>query len=499
VTIVEHLENALSTCTTRATFDAWVQANAAELSDYFHSATGQSLNDSKFDNWFYKIVAPSAVFREYRRTKNLTEDFEFFLYVMALAAEKMAQVGLPSFAGMLVEDLPESPSKFRLRALLEFATVDDLKKGYLNKFPAVLEHLQNSVSASEETNARLLIDTLIFFHNSAKKKLLQRGLMSIYNRVKGLYESPDLIAQYTFLDHAVLQALTSGQDPFGLLLRPSPRKVLTPSAEIGRLFREINRQFLSHSKIDFDADSVFGFSTQKILDDVIVHGRTDFTMGYRTITPDEKVLLYCFFNMKMHFFSSYEVFNFVYESLAGVFSNADYPPLFVDLGCGPMTSGLALADILSERTGRPARLKYVGIDIAPAMLRRAQTFEKAAIFSRECTFSYGNNWRELTPTVLSKLAGPHTPILFNASYLFASSSLDPIDLAQFVRETRKRYENVYFIFQNPDNVARNRKYEEFKSHLSYSEILSDVQEVQYLPSGRKVKSQWVYFEILKIA
>lgn len=495
--IIQQLERALILSTSRAEFDAWMDGHGEELLDFIYSATGSSLDGIKFNNFYYKFVAPSIVFRDYRAGTPLTPQFEAFLNVIALAAEKMAQVELHGFASNIVDALPGGPSKSRLKALLSFAVVDDVVRDYLERFPIVLQHLQDSTSALEEGNTRLLIDILIFFHNLAKSKLIEHGRVNVFDDVRALYLNPTLVTTYPFLNHSVLQALVSGKDPFNLLERPVPKDVLRFSGPMTSLFRDINRELLSNPEVNYPR-SIFGFSVDGARKYIIEHGRTDFRIPLNSITPEEKVLVYCFLNMKSHFFSSYEVFSFVIDSLADVFAQPDYPPIFIDLGCGPMTSGLALADILCEKTGKPIHLKYVGVDIAPAMLDRSMTFEDCPIFSPESRFIYLKNWRELTGTVMAELGGPNTPVVFNASFLFASVSLDVNDLAQFVLDIAERYATVYFIFQNPDDDRRNEKYEAFKALINYDEILADAREVKYITTGIEIKTVFVRFEILKI-
>ena len=53
------------------------------------------------------------------------------------------------------------------------------------------------------------------------------------------------------------------------------------------------------------------------------------------------------------------------------------PLLFVDFGCGPMTSGLALAEILSKQTSDyKAQTTYFGIDASHYMVKKAKHINK---------------------------------------------------------------------------------------------------------------------------
>ncbi|MDD9856562.1 MAG: hypothetical protein OXU96_00695 [Gammaproteobacteria bacterium] len=61
------------------------------------------------------------------------------------------------------------------------------------------------------------------------------------------------------------------------------------------------------------------------------------------------------------------------------------PVLFVDFGCGPMTSGLALAEVLSGRVaGYKRQVAYFGVDASRNMVNKAKIINKKhALFAPE--------------------------------------------------------------------------------------------------------------------
>ena len=74
-------------------------------------------------------------------------------------------------------------------------------------------------------------------------------------------------------------------------------------------------------------------------------GRADFSCGYThpaygALTAEDKVALYCFMNMRSHFYASLATFDAFRAEIAVTLSSGE-PILFVDLGCGPGTSGFA--------------------------------------------------------------------------------------------------------------------------------------------------------------
>jgi len=70
-----------------------------------------------------------------------------------------------------------------------------------------------------------------------------------------------------------------------------------------------------------------GYPFQVIRDNVIQLGRADFTMGhehskYGELSADDKVLLYCFTYMRLHFFESLATFRHYKSALEAMFSSA---------------------------------------------------------------------------------------------------------------------------------------------------------------------------------
>ena len=63
-------------------------------------------------------------------------------------------------------------------------------------------------------------------------------------------------------------------------------------------------------------------------------GSTHFDKEFEGLSPEDKVSLYCLYYVPMHLFSSYHVFT-KYLTLASD------KIVFIDFGCGPLTSGIA--------------------------------------------------------------------------------------------------------------------------------------------------------------
>ena len=207
--------------------------------------------------------------------------------------------------------------------------------------------------------------------------------------------------------------------------------------------------------------------------------------------------------MRKHFFTSSFVFEKIYDSLRPVFNDPEKTVVFIDIGCGPLTSGLALADLHAEKTGEKLTINYIGIDISQAMLNKAAQFLKHNIFSEESQSAFYLNWNGIPKATLKKFVGLNNPIVINASYLFASTSLEETELAAFVKDLVIKYHtsDIYFTYQNPNRSDRNQKYLNFKGELIYQAYETNVERVYYKnnPSSYSDPSaEDVYFEILDL-
>jgi hypothetical protein len=476
-------------------FNEWLDANEKELSNFFYKLSGKDLHELNFDNFYYGIIAKSNAYQEYQSNRNPAESFSLFLDMISVSAEKLALIGIDSLLHTLIVDLPETASRFRLAAINEFSSVEDISTDYFTKLPVVLGLLTQAQVIDDDGNTRALVDILTFYYKKAVSKFEEKGLNGYDSKLKGIFTDQDLADKYPLLTHPVIEDVVRGKEPFSIDFIEVIRDRLESSDAIRKLFTQINGEYFGHPDIDHNRGRWWSYNKSNILFDILVRGRADFTTAYGIISPQEKVLLYCFFNMKKHFFTSYAVFERIIPSLKDFFSNDDYRPVMIDLGCGPMTSGLAMADLINTTMGRAISFSYVGIDISTAMLDRAKTFEDSELFAN-CTFNYFESWNNIDFGLLRSIAGTNNPIIFNASYLFASDSLLPSDLADYITNVTKLYENVYLIFQNPSSEARNKKYLEFKEFIKFEKILDGEEDIRYVAASSE-SNEVVYYEILK--
>jgi len=475
-------------------FDRWFMTNENELINFFYINGASEFENLNFGDFYFRNFLTSKIYYQYHQFSLTSDCFEQFLILLSLACEKLALNGSCHVLLSLINDIPESSRKYRLLAIKEFSELDDIRTGYFESLPKVLDYLDKSRTEFEDEGARLIIDIIITFFNKAISSFRKFSLNEHIVKLKVLLSENN--PNYPFLNNPIITDLINGKNTFLLTINDYTRDCLEPSPSMKKIFNKINSEYFDHPKINHYENNLWGYDKKYILDNILVRGRGDYTSDSGQITAHDKVLLYCFYNLKKHYFTTYAVLETVIDSLKEFFNSDIYKPTFIDLGCGPLTSGLALADLINTKHSNPITFCYIGIDISKPMTDRAKTFEKLEIFSRDCEFNYHEHWKSIEYVKIYK-RGISNPIIFNASYLFASDSVIPEDLAKTINIFSKQFKNVYFVFQNPNRVDRNLKYVEFKTMIKY-EIIRENQEIITYKASSYVSQEEVYYEILKI-
>ena len=191
-----------------------------------------------------------------------------------------------------------------------------------------------------------------------------------------------------------------------------------------------------------------------IRETIIGRGQADFTVGFNGLTVEDKALLYSYFYFQMHYSSSYAVFctyktwieNGIWKKCKGV--------AFIDMGCGPFTSGLAFLEISNDyfKAYKPFNYHYIGIDIAQSMLDITNILETDyrtnATPNRICYNSIvcKTDYKQITEAEMNEDIG----IIINCCYFFASPTMDVTAFTEaiqlFVEKHKKN--QICFIYQN---------------------------------------------------
>src|SRR4028119_154136 len=133
------------------------------------------------------------------------------------------------------------------------------------------------------------------------------------------------------------------------------------------------------------------YHTKQILE----RGRADFNTGFNGLTPHDKVIIYCYYYMQMHIVSSFHVFNSSGSLLKDYILDPSKNIVFIDFGCGPLTSGVALAWYYhSLDPKKQHNFHYIGIDNCEAMIRKAREICLRPGWL-DCTFDFRSEERRV--------------------------------------------------------------------------------------------------------
>jgi hypothetical protein len=241
------------------------------------------------------------------------------------------------------------------------------------------------------------------------------------------------------------------------------------SAKMQGIIRErVNGVVWNHPRSDREKNLPMGFSMEVISRRILARGLADFSAGYRHssghLSPEELVSLYCYTNMKKHFFTCRATFSEHREVIEDLFKPRGRI-LVIDFGCGPATAALALADLLPNR-----RMDYIGIDAAQAMRERARTLWEASQASRLIeASSTAEFWRSWDHIRIDSIR-PGLSVMLVFSYFFASKSLRTEDvngLAAWVDKLAGTHTGkpLALFYMNSTDARANEKYNRLKQRL----------------------------------
>lgn len=239
--------------------------------------------------------------------------------------------------------------------------------------------------------------------------------------------------------------------------------IFTPDQSFTSTFDNLVIQPIKDNPRTHYPNLIYGNDHDYNRNNVIEYGRTNFDQGTIEHTPKDKVNLYCYYNMRKHYFSSIAIFKSFDEYLKINFLNCENRITFMDFGCGPLTSGLAFNQHFSMNSD--FCFNYVGIDISNAMLMKASEFSQTRLFNNKTTFKFVNTLNDISNDYWDSLFTLSSVVILNCSYLFGNLSQDDVKrLAEIINGLIDRHSlNKYIlIYQNSSLEKRNRTYNLFK-------------------------------------
>ena len=271
----------------------------------------------------------------------------------------------------------------------------------------------------------------------------------------------------------------------------------TPSESLQGLFEElVVRPFEEHEVTQSWVGHVRERDPEYHRRVILDQGRTNFDEEFRGLTPEDKVSLYCVHYMPMHLFSSYAIFT---RLLAPILGHGSDQVVFIDFGCGPLTSGIAFRAFAQQRD-----IVYLGIDSSHAMLNKAREINQYNPFFSRIELIRGYN--QLTGLLDKYVANRDTmQLIFNFCYFLASKTLEIDNLSNVLIPIVEKYyqHKMCVVYQNPSEAPRlHQNWRTFQSKLVHQEFTSNGLRPQPFsyprlsPIGDRVHHAEVGYEIL---
>jgi DNA polymerase III delta prime subunit len=247
---------------------------------------------------------------------------------------------------------------------------------------------------------------------------------------------------------------------------------------------------------------LYGYTNDYIRNNVIEYGRTNFDQATLEHSSADKVNLYCFYNMRKHYFSSVAIFKSFHDYFKTAFTNSNNRITFIDFGCGPLTSGLAFQQSFAYVPN--FHFDYVGIDISTAMLNKAKEFSVSGLFSRDTKSQFVKSLNEISESYWESVFTLSNTVILNFSYLFGNLSKEDTErIAEKINALLDKYplNKFVLVFQNSAMEKRNRSYVIFKKLVPRLQSVTEYAKTERVVYRNAVmsnfdKSEEVYYELL---
>lgn len=252
-------------------------------------------------------------------------------------------------------------------------------------------------------------------------------------------------------------------------------KTFLPDDEFKLFFDEIIINPLKYDKRTIDYPNfILGQTNDFIRNNIIEYGRTNFDKIYeyqsnlftQEFSVKDKIMLYCYYNMRKHYFSNLAVFDTYKHFLDIELKQVSNRVSFFDFGCGPLTAGIAFNQF-AKKTNANFSMNYWGIDISNGMLDMAKEFSKSAIFNTNSNFKFLYSIEELESQELDEVFRLSTLVILNFSYFFANlDAQQTLLLANQINKLEEKYplNKFVIIYQNP--LKRHHNFSRFKNAIN---------------------------------
>jgi len=185
------------------------------------------------------------------------------------------------------------------------------------------------------------------------------------------------------------------------------------------------------------------------------------------LSPNDQVLLYAYYIMRMHYCSASAIYSACRDYILEASRLCNDRVHVFDIGCGPATCGLAMADVMPSLV---RQIDYNGIDVSIPMKELGHTL-LYEVCGGKLDMTFKTSFQEFRDDYWDKISMAPSLVIINMSYFFSNvNDVFTERLARRIREVMIRYPlNRYvFVIQNSELDSRIKSFKVFHNGLKES-------------------------------
>ena len=224
-----------------------------------------------------------------------------------------------------------------------------------------------------------------------------------------------------------------------------------------------------------------GVNSDIAFQEVIGGGQADFDQRWHNseghdLAPDDRVLLYAFFNQPGHLQELIVACRQLFKD------SAIKAPIVVDLGCGPFTGGFAIASML----GQDPQVDYIGVDRSSAMRRLGERLASAGEH-RHGMPRIQRRWAKDMASIAWDRPPGWRPVIVIVSYLLASPTLDAVALVTKLDRllTKLGRGPVTVLYTNAIGTHANRRFPDFRAAMHDANFVTVTEDTGVIETRKR--------------
>ncbi len=244
-------------------------------------------------------------------------------------------------------------------------------------------------------------------------------------------------------------------------------------------------------------DEILGHNAAANLD-AIAYGKKNITgeqqlFGDDGLTPHRQTMLYCYYLMRQYYSSFSSILSANSKWMNDMLHSAGNRLLFIDVGCGPATCGLALGNAIG---GMQASAEYIGIDISGAMKDTGRSLLKD-MFGDKLKSSMTTSLSELSSAWWRQHSKAPSLVVFCFSYFFSNTTARTAskmaDVIKTVMDDFPLNKYVIVIQQSANDCGLN-SYSVFKQDIApaVQTVCRKKSATEYMTDGTTHKKIFFY-------